>query len=381
MIIVTSGYKEAIVAGGKEGDFCTFRHLMVDGAQEAIGAALAGVAARNHGVAPRAGGDPVMTRARRRWRQMFYPQLAARARGIAAFFGVDPEDDSVDSSALEFGFAGGGCSIAWIPPDRAAGHQGLLSRNFDFTTQTMTDLLGGPPTPGDMPMAAQPYVIESHPSDGHATLLMCLFDLASGAFDGINDAGLVVALAADDQSGGAEPSFTPQAGLAEHEICRFLLETCATADDAIEALRLARQYYVFVPCHYLIADPSGRSFVWEHGVSYNGEHVLWSDQTQVITNHLLWSYPSIAELPAEAGNGWTFDRARRLADALATPGDLDAGELKRRHSCVRILEPGLPVRTLWHNIYNTTARTMEISLHLADTATGERRTPCFTFGL
>ena len=378
---MTGSFKEEILAGGKEGEFCTFRHLVLRGTQEAIGAALADVAARNHGVAPKASADVIMTRARRRWRQMCYPQLAARTRGAAAHFGVDPEDDSVDSSALEFGFGASGCSIAWIPPDRAAGHDGLLSRNFDFTTQTMAELLGGPSVPGDAPMAAYPYVIESYPSDGHATLLMCLFDLASGGFDGINDAGLVVALAADDQSGGAEPSFTPQAGLAEHEICRFLLETCATVDDAIEALRLARQYYLFVPCHYLIADPSGRSLVWEHGVSYNDEHVVWSDQTQIITNHLAWNHPSIAELPADAGTSWTFDRARRLAGALDTQDDLDAGELKRRHSCVRILEPGLPVRTLWHNIYNTTARTMEISLHLADTATGERRSPYFTFGI
>jgi hypothetical protein len=381
VIAVASGFNEAIVAGGEDGDFCVFRHLTVRGTQEAIGAALAGAAARNHGAAPRAGADPVVTRARRRWRQAFYPQLAARGRGIAAYFGVDPDDDSVDSSTLEFGFSGGGCSIAWIPPDRAAGHQGLLSRNFDFTTQAMTELLGAPRAPGDMPMAAAPYVIESVPSDGHATLLMCLFDLASGAFDGMNDAGLVVALAADDQSGGAEPCFTPQAGLAEHEICRFLLETCATVDDAIEALRIARQYYVFVPCHYLVADSSGRSFVWEHGASYNGEHVTWSDETQVITNHLLWRYPSIAGLPPQAGNSQTFERARKLTDALAAPGSLDAGELKRRHAGVRILEPGVPVRTLWHSIYNTTDRTMEVSLHLADTATGERRTPYFAFGL
>ena len=174
---------------------------------------------------------------------------------------------------------------------------------------------------------------------------------------------------------------TPQAGLAEHEICRFLLETCATVDDAIEALRMTKQYYDFVPCHYLVADPSGRSFVWEHGVTYNGEHVVWSDEAQVMTNHLLWRYPSTAELPAEAGNGWTFDRARRLGDALAAPGGLDAEQLKRRHACVRSLEPGLPVRTLWHNIYDTGAGTMEISLHLADAPTGERRTPYLTFGL
>jgi acyl-CoA:6-aminopenicillanic acid acyl transferase len=381
VMTMAGALEQTTVAGGRAGDFCTFRHLVVRGEQAAIGAALAELAARNHGVAPQADGDPVMTRARRRWREMFYPQLAARARGIAAYFDVDPDDDTVDSSTLGFGFGGAGCSVAWIPSDSTTGRPGLLSRNFDFSTQTLTELLGGLPAPGEVAMAAQPYVIESYPTDAHATLIMCLFDLASGAFDGINDAGLVVALAADDQSDAAEPCFTPQVGLAEHEICRFLLETCATVDDAVEALRLTKQYYVFVPCHYLVADPSGRSFVWEHGVTYNGEHVSWSQETQVITNHLLWCYPTIASLPAQAGNGWTFDRARKLSEALAAPGDLDAEQLKRRHARVRILEADLPVRTLWHNIYNTAARTMEISLHLADAARGEHRTPYFTFGL
>ena len=62
-------------------------------------------------------------------------------------------------------------------------------------------------------------------------------------------------------------------------------------------------------------------------------------------------------------------------------GVLDAEQLKRSHACVRIIEPDLPVRTLWHDIHNTADRTMEISLHLSDAATGERRTPYLTFGL
>ena len=293
-----SSLEEAIVAGGAEGEFCTLRHLVVRGSQEMIGAKLAAVAARNHAIVPQPAIDPVVTRARRRWREQFYPQLAARVRGVAGHFGVNPDDDMIDSSTLGFGFATPGCSVAWVPPRRGAGHAGLLSRNFDFTTQTMIEVLGGQPAPDEPAMAAQPYVIETYPDEGHATLVMCLFDLASGGFDGINDAGLVVALLADDQSDGPQPTFTPQVGLGEHEICRFLLETCATVDEAVEALRMVKQYYVFVPCHYLVADRTGLAFVWEHdGAAYNGEHVIWSADTQVVTNHLLWRYPSTADLP------------------------------------------------------------------------------------
>lgn len=152
--------------------------------------------------------------------------------------------------------------------------------------------------------------------------------------------------------------------------------------DAVELLRLATQYCVMVPCHYLVADRSERSFVWEHvGATYNGEHVTWSEDTRIVTNHLLWRYPSIADLPAEAGNGWTFDRARRLTEELAGPGTINADELKRRHLSVRISDANVPVRTLWHSLYDTTKRSMEISLHLTDTATGEIRTPYLSFKL
>ena len=39
------------------------------------------------------------------------------------------------------------------------------------------------------------------------------------------------------------------------------------------------------------------------------------------------------------------------------------------------------VRTLWHVVYDPATLTMQISFHLADTATGERRTAYNTFRL
>jgi hypothetical protein len=138
-----------------------------------------------------------------------------------------------------------------------------VSRNFDFTTQTLSELQGRSPASDEPILAGQPYIIETYPDEGHATLIVCLFDLASGAVDGINDAGLVAALLADDESTNVEPTHGPQAGLGEHEICRYLLETCETVDDALEELRVAKQYYEFVPCHYLVADRVGRAFVWD----------------------------------------------------------------------------------------------------------------------
>ena len=50
-------------------------------------------------------------------------------------------------------------------------------------------------------------------------------------------------------------------GLSEVEFCRYVLETCATAEQALDAARVAHHYYLFHPEHFLVADRSGRAFV------------------------------------------------------------------------------------------------------------------------
>lgn len=378
---MTATMNERLIAGGGPGDFCTARHITLRGDQAGIGARLAELAERHHGARLRPTADPALTRARRRWLAQHYPQLAARATGVASYFGAGPGDDRFETATLPIGFPSAGCSVAWLPPQRTVSKAPLVSRNFDFTTQTLSELMGGAATPGEQTLAGQPYVIETYPDQGRATLIVCLFDLASGAVDGINDAGLVAALLADDESPGAEPAYGLQAGLAEHEVCRYLLETCDTADDAIEALRVAKQYYSFVRCHYLVADRMGRAFVWEYSAAHNREHIVHADGPLAVTNHLLHRYPTLADLPAEPGNGWTYDRARRLAAAITQPGALGPGQLTARHAAIQISEPGLPVRTLWHSLYDPAALSMDISFYLGDTAAGIRRSTCQTFRL
>lgn len=56
---------------------------------------------------------------------------------------------------------------------------------------------------------ADPYLFEIYPESGYATLFMSCFDLMSGAFDGVNSAGLTVALLADldpREAGSLEPA-------------------------------------------------------------------------------------------------------------------------------------------------------------------------------
>jgi len=57
-----------------------------------------------------------------------------------------------------------------VPGDRTKRGHGLLSRNFDFPTATLTELVGLPPLVGERPLAADPWVVEVHPDRGYASV-------------------------------------------------------------------------------------------------------------------------------------------------------------------------------------------------------------------
>jgi len=79
----------------------------------------------------------------------------------------------------------------------------------------------------------------------------------------------VVSVLTDEESLQAlgpnwEPHLGPMqvTGLHELAVMRLLLDTCATAPEAAQALLAVKQYYRFVPCRYLVADSAGQSFVY-----------------------------------------------------------------------------------------------------------------------
>ena len=356
-------------------------HLVLRGTNREIGRALAETARDRHGVVPARGGDPLVTRARRRWYQQWWPAHYQRMRGVADVHGLDVDDDSVELGLLAYLGSAPGCSVAWLPPSSTASGHPTLSRNYDFPTGTLTQILGGEAQPGELAMTARPYVVETSPSDGGPScLFLGAYELLGGCIDGVNSEGLVVALLADDESTGADPTLAPAVGLNEIQLLRFLLETCATTGEAREALLSAKQHWMFLPCHYLVADASGDSFVWER--TANREHLVEGrGAVQVVTNHLLHARPSLDDLPAGDGPSATYARARRLTAAMAGR-TLSVEEIKAAHSCVHREDPGAAVRTLWHGLYDAVDRSLEISFYLGDEpAGGVRRSPYRRFAL
>ncbi len=130
-------YGETVVAGGPD-RFMEVRHVIMKGTNIAIGEKL-GEIAKALGARPDPRGDTLLNRIQREYMVRNYPILHERMRGIAAAFGLDVEDDRCDfSSIMLFPTGPPGCSAVFYPGTHTANGHGTLSRNYDFTTGTIS---------------------------------------------------------------------------------------------------------------------------------------------------------------------------------------------------------------------------------------------------
>ena len=351
----------------------TVRHLRASGSQREIGRSLAAAAEQAHGAAARPvpASDPLLERVRRRWFARNHPLLLDRMAGVADHFGLAHDDCSVTLDWLGTYDTPAGCSVAFYPGQGTKDGHGRLARNFDFPTATFSQLVGAVSPPGERPLAADPWVVELHPDTGYASVVVTIMDV-NGAMDGVNEAGLAVALLADNETPDPEPTGGPAVGLSEQQVIRYLLDTCATVEEAKDALLAAKHYYYFTPCHFVVADRSGASFVWEHSPRRNREVIVDStgDGRLVCTNHLLHRWADASELPVEDGSlgtaALTYHRWRTLAAATRGGGVVDPDTIRSQLEQMRFVAPVEGARTFWHAQYDVDAASMEVSFYLRD---------------
>jgi predicted choloylglycine hydrolase len=367
--------QDRVVAGGPS-DFLEARHIILKGRNEEIGQALAKLARDRHGVKPLLSSDAFRTRVQRRYVEEHYPILLERMKGVAACYGKSLVDDTLNFSLLMYTQIRPGCSVVYYPPGVTAQGTGIVSRYYDFTTGTMR---GARPAPGELPSTARPYVIEMHPDKGYASVALCAYDLLSGVLDGINSEGLTVALLADDelhQKFPMQPTEGIAVGLGVLQMQRFLLDTCATVEEAKEALLLTKQYYEMLSVHYLIADRHGKAFVWEHSHAHNREYIIENDGHPLITtNFSLHRYLNQKLPPTAAEVKQVCGRYCALAERIAEQHEkVTVERIKETHRVVEAIQPGTPQalrppnRTLWHALYFPKERKVQVSFYLRDEA-------------
>lgn len=366
-----------IVAGGGEADFMTVRQLTARGSQIEIGRVLAEEARSGYGWRPQPA-DPLRAGARLDWFERNWPQHHARMLGAAETLGIDIRSAYLDG--LTGTPEGSACSSTFYPPQITENGHGLLGRNYDFFTTSAAALFGmlsgrtvensGPP------MAGRPYVVTTVTDDGPATTVLTMNELDC-CMEGINEHGLAVALLIADAETAGEPVVNePQVGLSSTQLPRFVLETCATADEAKRALLGAKQYDLGTPLHYLIADAEGNSFVWEHGPG-GDEHIVESDGGALcVTNHLLHRHPDPATLPEDTEETLrTYERYRTLRKRAVEPATTGAA-LRSTLDEIGFTAANstlYPMRTLWRSVFDLTERTMSTRFYLGERPDGEAR--------
>jgi hypothetical protein len=365
-------FRETVVAGGRD-DFMEVRHLFFRGTNHDIGRKLAEIAKERHNAQPIRYPNTRATYEQIKFFKEYFPMQIDRMSGVASFYDMKLSASGVNFAGLYYGVPLTNCSVVYYPPATTMDSIGVMSRNFDYTTGTV---FGGEPGDGELPACARPYIIEMYPDAGYASIVVCCFDLLGGATDGINSEGLTVAMLADDDVDadlGVKPARGPQAGLNEIQVARFLLDTCADVGEAKVALRLAKLYYNITPCHYIIADRHGRSFIWENSPSMNtGYAIEGSDKPLVTTNFLYHRYKDLNNLPAHIAERNYFVRYRSIRDRIdGYEGKFDAAYIRETNRCVSFFRPPPPgsrafARTLWHAMYYPEERRMEIDFYLGE---------------
>jgi penicillin V acylase-like amidase (Ntn superfamily) len=364
--------QERVIAGSPQ-ESLEVRYLLLRGTNVEIGRALAEIAAERYGARPEPSRDPLRTRAKRLYLEKNYPILYDRMRGVAEAFGQDVADDSTVLSEVGFTELRAGCSIVHLPRTTTADGKSVVSRDYDYSTGSLTF---GELAPGMLHPTARPYLIEMHPERGYASLAMVAYEMLSGALDGINSEGLTVTMAMDDElftKYKLEPTFSAQPGLGVLQMMRMLLDTCATVEEAKEALLTTKQYYEYVPVHYLIADRFGNSFVWEYSEAHNKEYIFENPgKPLVLTNYSLNKHMDGDNVPSVETSKATCTRYAFLSEQLAAaPGTITEDFLRTTHARVDAAAPRSaqkrpPVRTFWHALYYPEERRAKYSFYLRD---------------
>jgi predicted choloylglycine hydrolase len=359
---------ETVIAGGP-GKFAEVRHVVLKGSNFDIGKKIGEMAKRN-GTRITPSDDHILNRAKREYMAKNFPILYERMKGVADSYGLNIADDSYDLTGLsQAQMAAPGCSVTFYPAGHTENGHSTLSRNYDFTTG---DVTGRRPQEGRLAMMARPILFEIHPNQGYSSLSLCAFEYLGGVLDGINSEGLVVSILAEEESVqkfGREPG--NEVGLHELMSMRYLLDNCKNVEEAKEALLSLKHYYSFIPCHYIIGDRSGKSFIFEFSPNRNRSYIIDGDGPQCVTNHLVFRHQNIGDL-AKNDPGASLRRFKMLDEAIKAKKKFTLKEIAANNAQVAVppYAPGnpefAPGRTLWYAQYDLDRLTLTVKFYLGE---------------
>jgi hypothetical protein len=246
--------------------------------------------------------DPKMLRFAKQCEEIvrqYAPELLDEMQGLAEAAEVDY--DALMTLTLTVSFDPAevpGCTVLAVMPERTADDCLIVGRNYDYFHDVSEE-------------SATTY--RTYPEGRYASLGDC--DIWIGRDDGLNEAGLFVAIAATMLSG-------LQPGLTFWLVVRMLLDHCTTVD---EGLALIQSVPHPQSRNFLLADCSGKAAVAEATV--DGVEVREpEDGLLVMTNHVV--------CPAWAGKESfvppdSHPRYNRLRELLGGDGLVDKDAVKQ----------------------------------------------------
>jgi hypothetical protein len=239
-----------------------------------------------------------------------YPLYSMRYHG-AYRQGVHSIANQQHRSKLSASQPDWGCSLFAAFGD---GKEMFYGRNFDWRYSPAVLLFTDPPDGyASVSMVDIDYLLPASLREAAATLTEVpveerafLLDAPAWPFDGMNEQGLVVGMAAVLDS--RVPYDPTKASIGSLEVIRQMLDHAQNVDEAIDILDTYNIDMDGVPIHYLIADRSGRSVL----VEFYDEMVVIPSvfPWQLATNHLR------VNVPAGAPSGcWRYDRIEQRMTA------------------------------------------------------------------
>jgi len=209
-----------------------------------------------------------------------------------------------------------GCSLFAAFGD---GKDMFYGRNFDWRYSPALLLFTDPPDGyASVSMVDIGYLVPSILQDKVTELTdlsvqerQFLLDAPAWPFDGMNDQGLVVGMAAVMDS--RAPYDPAKPSIDSLEVIRLMLDQARNMDEAVTILDSYNVEMGSVPIHYLIADRSGRAVL----VEFNDEMVVIPNDSpwHLATNHL-----RVNVSPGAPSGCWRYDRIEQLL--TAKDGDL-----------------------------------------------------------
>ena len=382
---------EEVILHDKQGDFLKVKHLRLFGTNEEIGHKLGEIARNQHQIQRPRFLNAHKHSCQHNYLEKNYPIHLNRMRGFANAY-----DDDIYKTEYDYTCFGNplnflACSAVFYPPIYTETQTGIISRNLDLPTISFSEIIAGKQFANEKPAMSNPYIIEIYPDEGYSSLITLSFELYGLALDGINSEGLsVVHLHADNIRAEAyRPSMEFGVGINEMLVVQLLLDNCKTVDEAKEFLWCNKHYYMLLPTHFLIADRHGKSFVWEYPLEHNKEFVIeGNSEIQIITNFPLHKYPNPNTFPTSKDKSCPFDRFMTLYNAIKNEkGKISVNKMKEINSKVFITDdmfaekPSFPDRTIYHNLYDTNKKTMEISFYRMEHNDLQLRTDYYKFEL